>query len=141
MNEGGDARLRFALGALEGVMRCAEDLAGQVSAPTSFHEGAPIDEGELRASTTVVFIINGAQYAGAGAYERAKIAVRAAARAGHRIRIDAEVRVNKVYAARQHEELAWHHPKGGRAKYLQAPLMANAARYERIIGLAAATAI
>jgi hypothetical protein len=141
MSEGGDARLRFALGALEGIKHCADDLAGHVSAPTSFHEGAPVDTGELRASTTVAFIVNGASFDGEGGYQRARQAVRAAVAASAPVRLDAEVRVNKVYAARQHEELDWKHPKGGRSKYLQAPLMANAARYERIIGLAAATAV
>lgn len=48
----------------------------------------------------------------------------------------AEVSFNTIYAARQHEELDYAHPKGGRAKYLEANLMADQARYERIIGLA-----
>ncbi|WP_132974547.1 hypothetical protein [Ornithinimicrobium sufpigmenti] len=27
------------------------------------------------------------------------------------------------YAARQHEELTWHHPRGGGAKYLERPMV------------------
>lgn len=30
----------------------------------------------------------------------------------------ADVRYSTVYAARQHEETGWNHPKGGQAKYL-----------------------
>lgn len=33
--------------------------------------------------------------------------------------------VDQAYAQAQHEELTWKHPHGGRAKYLEAPLMEN----------------
>lgn len=52
----------------------------------------------------------------------------------------ATVSFNTVYAARQHEELDWVHPKGGKAKYLEANLQADQSRYERILGLAVANA-
>lgn len=55
--------------------------------------------------------------------------------------IEATVSFNTVYAARQHEETEWQHPKGGRAKYLEANLQADAPRYERIIGLAVKVAL
>lgn len=32
-----------------------------------------------------------------------------------------QIRVDQVYAARQHNELTWKHPRGGRARYLSAP--------------------
>lgn len=31
--------------------------------------------------------------------------------------------VDQAYAQRQHEEVTWKHPHGGRAKYLEAPLL------------------
>lgn len=33
------------------------------------------------------------------------------------------------YATRQHEELSYKHPKGGKAKYLEDPLIKNTERY------------
>lgn len=47
-----------------------------------------------------------------------------------------EVSFALPYAARQHEELGWEHPKGGEAKYLEGPLLERAGRYERVLGLA-----
>jgi len=41
----------------------------------------------------------------------------------------ATVVVDQRYAHRQHEELSYHHPRGGRAKYLEAPLMENFRSY------------
>jgi hypothetical protein len=40
----------------------------------------------------------------------------------------AVVSFNEVYAARQHEELDWEHPLGGKAKYLEDPVKRNGAR-------------
>lgn len=40
--------------------------------------------------------------------------------------ITAICRVDQPYAHRQHEELTWKHPHGGRAKYLEGPLFENA---------------
>lgn len=122
-----EARARYARGALEGLARSAEDLLGKAS------RLAPVEEGTLRASGTVVLIVNGARFEGAGAKAAARSAIEAAARAGGPIRLDAEVAFNTVYAARQHEELDWQHPLGGQAKYLETPLRANASRYERIV--------
>lgn len=51
------------------------------------------------------------------------------------------VSFNTVYAARQHEETDWHHPKAGQAKYLEQPLKEQAGRYERILGAAVDRAI
>lgn len=39
--------------------------------------------------------------------------------------IVARCTVDQPYAQRQHEELTWKHPRGGRAKYLEAPLFEN----------------
>ena len=40
------------------------------------------------------------------------------------------------YAVRQHEELDFNHPGGGKAKYLEDPFRANTKRYERFIAQA-----
>lgn len=47
-----------------------------------------------------------------------------------------EVTFSTVYAARQHEEVTWKHPKGGKAKYLEDPLKEMSASY--VAALAAA---
>lgn len=55
---------------------------------------APIDEGTLRGSMEIEMreIPGGAE---------------------------AEISFNTPYAARQHEEMEWEHPRGGKAKYLE----------------------
>jgi hypothetical protein len=45
------------------------------------------------------------------------------------------VAFNTVYAARQHEETEWEHPKGGEAKYLENPLRERLPRYTRLAEL------
>jgi hypothetical protein len=40
-------------------------------------------------------------------------------------RLSGSVTVNQVYAHYQHEHLEFRHPRGGQAKYLEAPLMAS----------------
>jgi hypothetical protein len=47
-----------------------------------------------------------------------------------------EVSFNTPYAARQHEETNWEHPKGGQAKYLEEPLKRKAHSYEALVALA-----
>jgi hypothetical protein len=127
---GREARARAARGALEGLIRSAEHLAGEAQ------RRAPKDEGTLRGSVAVVLIVNGTRYEGAGAKAQARRAVTEAALNGSPIRMDAEVSFNTVYAARQHEELGWHHDEG-EAKYLERPLGENANRYQRIIAASA----
>jgi hypothetical protein len=46
-------------------------------------------------------------------------------------RITASVVVDQAYAHYQHERLDLHHPRGGRAKYLEGPLHENYADYLR----------
>lgn len=48
-------------------------------------------------------------------------------------RITAEVSFDTVYAARQHEEITWRHPKGGKAKYLEDNLKAMGTRYRNVL--------
>ncbi|MBV7292373.1 HK97 gp10 family phage protein [Corynebacterium sp. TAE3-ERU16] len=56
----------------------------------------PIDEGTLRGSSNVT-LMQGAAGATAVVY------------------------YSLIYAARQHEETTWRHPRGGQAKYLEEP--------------------
>lgn len=43
------------------------------------------------------------------------------------------VSFNKPYALVQHEDLSFHHPRGGQAKYLEQPLNQNRDRYKDFI--------
>lgn len=67
---------------------------------------APIDEGTLRGSATVQDV--DADTVSVGYYT--------------------------PYAAKQHEELGYRHPKGGKAKYLEDPLREGADMVKQIIG-------
>lgn len=69
-------------------------------------QAAPIDEGTLRTSAAVTVLDGGTRVA---------------------------VSYNTPYAARQHEELGWRHPKGGRAKYLEGPAHEEDATMRAII--------
>jgi hypothetical protein len=65
---------------------------------------APVDTGDLRGSGNVAELPDGAA-----------------------------VRFQTRYAAVQHERLDFNHPRGGQAKYLEAPLIQNRDRYLRHI--------
>lgn len=45
--------------------------------------------------------------------------------------IEIKVTFNTPYAARQHEERSYHHPRGGKAKYLEDPMRAMVPEAER----------
>ena len=47
--------------------------------------------------------------------------------------IQAAVTFNRPYAVRQHEELGYRHPKGGKAKYLEDPMNSEATTMLKII--------
>lgn len=125
-----ELRARMADGAVVGVYRAGEDLLGRAT------RLAPVDEGTLRGSGALTMIVNGQRFEGSGALALARRFATTLAKAGRKVDVDVEVSFNTVYAARQHEELDWHHPKGGEAKYLEKPLLANVRRYERMIGKA-----
>lgn len=57
----------------------------------------PIEQGDLRGSTTLRMVDEAS-----------------AART--------EISYNMIYAARQHEETGWNHPRGGQAKYLESAM-------------------
>jgi hypothetical protein len=107
-----------------------EDLAGRAQ------RDAPIDEGTLRGSMAIDWIVNRRRFTGAGARATAEAVAQALVKGGQAVTVDAEVSFNTIYAARQHEELDWEHPKGGRAKYLEANLLAQAGRYNRVLDMA-----
>ena len=48
-------------------------------------------------------------------------------------KIEVTVSFSTVYAARQHEEVTWNHPKGGKAKYLSDPFRDSRARYMKAL--------
>ena len=47
--------------------------------------------------------------------------------------LGAVVSYDTPYAVKQHEELSYRHPKGGKAKYLEDPLHSEAPKMRRII--------
>jgi hypothetical protein len=55
--------------------------------------------------------------------------------------VEVTVSFDTVYAARQHEELGWAHPRGGQAKYLEQPLKDNLHRYEATLAAAVRKAL
>lgn len=51
-------------------------------------------------------------------------------------RIEVRITFNTPYAARQHEERSYKHPRGGKAKYLEDPMRAMAGQVERRLAAA-----
>lgn len=126
-----EAQARMAANTVRGVYAAADDLLGEAQ------RRAPVEEGTLRGSGSIALIVNGTRFEGASALAAAMAAARLAGHAGLAVHVDAEVSFNTVYAARQHEETTWQHPKGGQAKYLSQPLAERAGRYETVITAAA----
>ena len=120
---------------------------------------APLDEGTLRASGTAAVYVDGKAVARQGTQEVAgsfglsqgEVAElegrfgrrpgksspqpepgdgRSVIEGGAANAIVGEVGFDTPYALAQHERLDFHHPKGGKAKYLQANLEAQASRYQ-----------
>jgi hypothetical protein len=102
----GEAKRRFRAAAEAAVRAVGEDLLGEAQ------RRAPVEEGTLRAS---------------GDLEVKHLPGNL---------IVAEVSFNEVYAARQHEELGYEHPKGGQARYLQSVIQERGARYAGIFAKA-----
>lgn len=85
---------------------------------------APIDTGTLRRSGTVTV---GKLPDGAGVYEAAEAGNEMKDAFTEKIGKEKAVYIsfNTPYARRQHEELDYEHPRGGKAKYLETPFNAN----------------
>lgn len=120
-------RIAQARGGMAALKRIGDDVHGKSQ------RRAPLEEGTLRGSGEVAFIVNGARFEGEGAYARALAAAIAHARAGTLRDLNVEVSYNTVYAAAQHEGLEFEHPLGGQAKYLESVLLEDGARYPAII--------
>lgn len=97
---------------VQALRMIGDDIAGEAA------RRAPIEEGTLRGS--------------------AEVELRESAPVRPRVHSTAEVIVSfsTPYAARQHEETAWAHPRGGQSKYLESVLLERSARYEGILAAA-----
>lgn len=119
-------------------MKAAEQLvrdinrAGEIALGKAQRD-APLDEGTLRGSATLALIVNNVRFDGSGALSAAVGAARNAVSRGGGVHVEAEVAFNTIYAARQHEELDWEHPKGGKAKYLEGAFHELAPAFEPLI--------
>jgi hypothetical protein len=96
-------RLRYRA-ALEAGFRTFIEFAGGES-----QRRAPVEEGTLRGSMETDVRWKGAE------------------------ELEGEVTFNEVYAARQHEEDSWEHPKGGQADYLGSVWREQAPRLQTVI--------
>jgi hypothetical protein len=122
-----ELRIAQARGGMAALKRIGDDIHGKSQ------DRAPIEEGTLRGSGEVAFIVNGRRFEGDGAFEAALGYAITLATAGTLRSMHVETSYNTVYAARQHEELDWQHPLGGQAKYLESVVLEDAARYPAII--------
>ena len=102
-------RQRLLTGGAAGVQAWLEMVLGGAQ------RNAPVEEGTLRGAGYVDVQID----FGAGT-------------------VDGQVGFPLVYAARQHEELTWRHPRGGKAKYLEDEFKGNLPTYEQTVAAAAA---
>lgn len=86
---------------------------------------APVDTGDLRGSGSAT--VNGVEVArGSGS---GSTGIVGAAPEGDADEVWAEVGFSAEYAYVQHENLAYNHPKGGQAKYLEKPFVENTEKY------------
>lgn len=133
-------------GAFKGLVAAAEDLLARSIAD------APVEEGTLRESAVIAYIVSGRRFEGGGAAAQALAYAIELLGAHAPLRVDAEVSFNTVYAAAQHEGIAfmvrsdtgtpylWQardYPGGGGPKYLEKNLLAHGERYQRVIAAGA----
>lgn len=150
----GEVWSRVQQAAVEGMVENTEDLLGRSM------RDAPVDEGTLRASGTAAVYANGRAVArrgfreigsetfGLNQEELAELTGRFGHRSGSATpqlemrerravhegglgdAVVGEVGFNTPYALTQHERLDFHHPKGGKAKFLEENLTQQASRYQ-----------
>jgi hypothetical protein len=118
-----DARVKWALAGLDALKIAGEDWLGEAQ------RRAPVEEGTLRGSGELGYVINDRLIEGPNAYTAARSLVTQLARRGELKTIAVQVAFNTIYAARQHEELSWDHPLGGQAKYAESVLLERGPRY------------
>lgn len=125
---------RLVRGGARATRIIANDLLGEAV------QAAPVEEGTLRASGHIVFVVNGREFSA----DEFEMAVAHAVSLGEGlVTFYGEVRFSTPYAAAQHEGIAlmtrgdatwlWqarNYPKGGGPKYLERPLMTKAPRYQ-----------
>jgi len=146
----GEVWKRVQQAAVEGMIENTEDLLSKAM------RDAPIDEGTLRASGSAVVLANGKPVArrGTQAFKAEMGATVGEGRLpemaeqgveiGHRVTertavaeghlgdaVVGQVGFNAPYALVQHERLDFHHPKGGKAKYLEDNVKGQADAYQR----------
>jgi hypothetical protein len=101
--------------ALEGSLEDAMRIAVEDLLGRSVRD-APVDEGTLRGSGTATVEVHGQEVIG-------------------------KVTFGVPYARAQHEGVTFSHPKGGKAKYLEANLTSMAPRYKDILAKTAKRAL
>jgi len=126
----GEVWQRVQQAAVRGMVENTEDLLGRAM------RDAPVDEGTLRASGSAEVYANGRAVARRGFREVAdqpeapEMVERKVVEGGLGDAVVGEVGFNTPYALAQHERLDFHHPKGGKAKYLESNLTERAGRYQ-----------
>jgi hypothetical protein len=126
----GEVWQRVQQAAVRGMIENTEDLLGRAM------RDAPVDEGTLRASGSAEIYANGRAVARrgfrevAGQPEAPQMVERKVVEGGLGDAVVGEVGFNTPYALVQHERLDFHHPKGGKAKYLESNLTEHADRYQ-----------
>ncbi|MFB3882878.1 MAG: hypothetical protein ACE149_16560 [Armatimonadota bacterium] len=130
LSRDGELWKRVQQAAVDGMTENTEDLLGRSM------RDAPVDEGTLRASGTAEVYVNGRAVARRGFRKVAKepgspvMVTRPVREGGLGDAVVGEVGFNTPYALTQHERLDFHHPKGGKAKYLQSNLETQAEHYQ-----------
>ena len=126
----GEVWQRVQKAAVDGMVENTEDLLGRAM------RDAPVDEGTLRGSGTAAVYANGRAVSRrgfrevAGQPEAPQMVERRVVEGGLGDAVVGEVGFNTPYALVQHERLDFHHPKGGKAKYLESNLTEHADRYQ-----------
>lgn len=128
---------KAAAGAAEAVVAGLGKLGEHALAGAQ--RGAPIEEGTLRGSGQLDYIVNGVRFQGASGEAAARGAAKRAAMSGMPVIAEVEISFSTPYAARQHEETDWEHPRGGHAKYLEREIAAVAPRVVPVLEAAKLT--
>lgn len=106
---------------VKGVADVSLDILGKAV------RDAPIDTGDLRGSGSVSFDT------GTIAQGTKEGSVVMTGSVGKNAEPEATIGFSVPYAMKQHEEVGYHHPRGGKAKFLEDALKENAAQYVRHI--------
>ena len=112
---------KIKVGVREGLLLVGLDCLGKSVSD------APVDKGDLR---------------GSGYLTYDEVLIARGTKDGKTVRVGnpqpgakdvAEIGFGTPYAVRQHEELEWRHPKGGKAKYLEDVVKLNTSRWVQMI--------